>query len=198
MNSWSSGILEHDADPPADLGAGCAARRAARRCVTVPRLAALIAVEGEHERRLAGAVRAEHGDPLAGARREVDAAQRVVTVGVGEREVAHLEGRACHRDHHASDGDDRRRERPQQAHDPRPGASPARRGPASIPRSRATPSPGTPARRARTSGRTARRPSWPRRAPARAARRRTTRLAGDAHAPDLVGDHVAVADHERR
>ena len=74
MNSWSSGswntmptrrrisarlrLLDRQ---PAD-GDGAAAGR-------------VDPVEGEHERRLAGAVRAEHGDPLAGLDREVDAVE---------------------------------------------------------------------------------------------------------------------------
>ena len=48
-------------------------------------------VEGQHERRLAGAVRAEHGDPLAAGDDEVDAVERDVPVRVGEREVADLQ-----------------------------------------------------------------------------------------------------------
>ena len=49
------------------------------------------AVEGEDQRRLAGAVGAEDGDPLACRDREIDAPQGLVPVGIGERKVAHLE-----------------------------------------------------------------------------------------------------------
>ena len=49
------------------------------------------AVEVQHQRRLAGAVGAEQGDPLAPVDVQVHAEQRLVAVGVGEREAADVE-----------------------------------------------------------------------------------------------------------
>ena len=50
----------------------------------------------QDERRLAGAVRAEHGDPLARRDVEVDAGERRAAVGVGEAEAADLAAPARH------------------------------------------------------------------------------------------------------
>ena len=51
------------------------------------------AVEVQHERRLAGAVRPEQRDPLAARDRQVDAEQGLVAVRVGEGEAADLQRR---------------------------------------------------------------------------------------------------------
>ena len=59
------GVLEDDADPAADLAQVRLRRPGARRPAPSPAPAAEDAVEVQHERRLAGAVRAEEGDPLA-------------------------------------------------------------------------------------------------------------------------------------
>ena len=50
------------------------------------------AVEVQDERRLAGAVGPEHGDPLPRLDPQVDAVERLVTVGVGEGEALDQEG----------------------------------------------------------------------------------------------------------
>ncbi len=47
----------------------------------------------EHQRGLAGAVRAEQRDPLALLDVQVDAVERLVAVGVGEGEAADVEDR---------------------------------------------------------------------------------------------------------
>ena len=82
-------VLEDDADPAPDLRAGSLGRPAGpadRRPSPSP--AAQDAVEVQDERGLAGAVGAEQRDPLAALRRQVDAEQRLVAVGVGEGEAA--------------------------------------------------------------------------------------------------------------
>ncbi len=64
----------------------------------MPRAGLQDAVEVQHEGGLAGAVGAEHGDPLAALHLEVDAEERLVAVGVGERHRLQVEHRgACHR-----------------------------------------------------------------------------------------------------
>ena len=50
----------------------------------------------QHERGLAGPVGSEEGDPLAAVDVEVDAEESLVTVGVGEGEVPHVEHRGAH------------------------------------------------------------------------------------------------------
>lgn len=60
----------------------------------------------EDERGLAGAVRPEQRHPFAALDAEVDAEERLVPVGIGEREPGDLQGgrgggrgRSCHRNH---------------------------------------------------------------------------------------------------
>ena len=55
------------------------------------------AVEVQHQGRLAGAVGPEHRDALARVHVEVDTEQRLVSVGVGEREAAYVEDRRARR-----------------------------------------------------------------------------------------------------
>ena len=55
------------------------------------------AVEVQHQRGLAGAVGAEQRDPLARCDVQVDAVQRLVPVGVGERQPADVEDGGAHR-----------------------------------------------------------------------------------------------------
>ena len=50
----------------------------------------------QHERGLAGAVGAEQGDPLALVHVQVDAEQRLVAVGVGVGQPAHVEDGSGH------------------------------------------------------------------------------------------------------
>ncbi len=87
------GVLEDHADPPTHLlerravagvdGAAAHAHVAGARRQDP--------VEVVHERGLAGAVRAEQRDALAGLEAEVDAEERLVAVGVGVREAADLQ-----------------------------------------------------------------------------------------------------------
>ena len=97
------GILEHDPDPSPDLLELWPGDRqsgdqdlAGRRRVD--------AVEVEHECGLAGAVRPEHRDALTVLDRQVDAVQRRMPVGIGERQVADLDRRRRHQHepHHTS------------------------------------------------------------------------------------------------
>ena len=77
MNSWSSGSWNTMPTRRRISARLAFARRAARRRSRRRRRRVWMPLRCEHERRLAGAVGAEHGDPLAGADGEVDAAQRL-------------------------------------------------------------------------------------------------------------------------
>src|SRR6185369_4100478 len=84
------GILEDDADALAHLAqVGLGDREA--RDPHLARAAPEDAVEMEDEGGLAGAVRAEQRDPLAFVDPEVDAEERAVAVGVGERDASDIE-----------------------------------------------------------------------------------------------------------
>jgi hypothetical protein len=56
----------------------------------------VVAVEMEDERGLAGAVRAEQGDPLPRVDVQVDAEEGLVSVGVGEGDAVHLDHGDAH------------------------------------------------------------------------------------------------------
>ena len=64
--------------------------------VTVPQSGHQDAVEVQHERGLAGTVGAEQRDPLALVDVQVDAVQRLVAVGVGERDALQVEDGDAH------------------------------------------------------------------------------------------------------
>ena len=167
MNNWSSG----------SWNTMPTRRRISRRfsfstgspvTVTEPELGVEDAVEVEDERGLAGAVRPEHGHPLALLDDEVDAVQRLVPSGIPEHDVADLERWERSRMLQATP---RRRHRwPARAGTPTtPAPSPQCCDRASCRRSRVPPSRGRPARPARTSARTACRPSTRAHVPGRTA-----------------------------
>ena len=85
------GVLEHQADPAADLRPRCRLPTRSPATSTLPVAGLEDAVEVQHQRGLAGPVRPEQRDPLAARDGQVDAEQRLVSVGVGIGEVAHLE-----------------------------------------------------------------------------------------------------------
>ena len=87
------GVLEHDADPAPDLGDVVLGDRQPADG-DAPGAGDEDAVEVQHQRGLAGAVGAEQGDALALVDVEVDAEQRLVAVGVGEREAVDVEDRS--------------------------------------------------------------------------------------------------------
>ena len=201
------GVLEHDADPPADLGeVGLHHRQPADDHLARP--AVVDPVEVEDERGLARPVGPEHGHPLPRPHGEVEAVEGLPPVGVGERAGPSTSSMAggCDwaggsvgsvmRGHPGGDGDHGAiagRDWPSasRAWGRRPG--PRR---ASCRRSPATPWPGAPARPARRSGRTGSRRRGERR-PARASGGRSPATGGRSFMPPhLVGDHVEVADHE--
>ena len=88
------GVLEDDADPAADL---LEVLLLHRQPADGHRAGAggEDAVEVQHQRRLAGAVGPEQRDPLALVHVQVDAVQRLMPVGVGERETADVEDRGA-------------------------------------------------------------------------------------------------------
>ena len=89
------GVLEDDADAAPDLGEVVLGDgQAGHRDGAGP--GGQDAVEVQHERGLAGAVRAQHGDPFAAVHVEVHAEERLVPVGVGERQAAHVENGGTH------------------------------------------------------------------------------------------------------
>ena len=85
-------VLEDQADVSADLPQRPRADRDA--CDLDFALAQQEAVEAQHQGRLAGAVRAEHGDPLAVRHVQLDAVQRQVAVGVAVADAARVDGAA--------------------------------------------------------------------------------------------------------
>ena len=90
------GVLEDDADPAPDLAQVLARhRQAADRDLPAP--GREDAVEVQHERGLAGAVGPQERDPLTLLDPEIDAVQRLVAVGVGEREPPDVEHGDAHR-----------------------------------------------------------------------------------------------------
>ena len=89
------GVLEDDADPPPDLlQVPLGDRQPGDLHAAAP--AAQDAVEVQHQGGLAGAVGPEQRDPLAALDAQVDAVERLVSVGVGEREVLDEQGGGGH------------------------------------------------------------------------------------------------------
>ena len=88
-------ILEDDPHSPADLPQVLLAHLEPTD-VNASEAAAEDAIEVQHEGGLAGPVRAEQRHPLAAADGQVDAEQRLTTVGVREGQAADVE-RRCHR-----------------------------------------------------------------------------------------------------
>ena len=86
-------VLEHEADPRPQRPRVRRAHRQAGDLQLAGRRGEK-AVEVQHERGLAGAVRTEHGDPLAAGHPQVDAAEGVAPVGVPVREPAGRDRRA--------------------------------------------------------------------------------------------------------
>ncbi len=85
------GVLEDDADLAADLGhVGAADREPGDG--DGARASGEDAVQVQDEGGLAGAVRAEQGDPLAAPDGQVHPEEGLVAVGVGVGEAAHVEG----------------------------------------------------------------------------------------------------------
>ncbi len=146
------GVLEHDPDALADL-AEVGLRHGQPADPHLPGAAAEDAVQVQHQGRLAGAVRAEERDPLAFADGEIDAEERAVAVGIGERHPADFECGCGHVSTHASAAMSDAHSGEAQRHQPLPRLGPNDlRAAASNRRSRVRSWRGTRARRARTSG----------------------------------------------
>ena len=116
MNSWSSGSWKMSPTRAAHLAQRRGADAHAGDLELA--LAGQQAVEPQHQRRLAGAVRAEDGDSLAVRHVQVDAVERDVAVGVavadavGVDGAAHETSRQSERDEEQRDGGDEQHVRP--------------------------------------------------------------------------------------
>ena len=200
MNSWSSGSW-NTMPTRRRISARLARSTASPPTVTDPSARRVDAVEGEHERRLAGAVGSEDGDPLAGARRRGrrrrapggrrgrgSARSRTSSAAASSpaaptRPTAATTAASAGHSRHTTHA---RAVAGGAAHRHRAGVAPRRHRQVHPLAALVGPHEQGAGRRGHGPG------------VADPARRRAPRLPGDAHAPQLVADDVAVADHERR
>ena len=90
------GVLEDDADAPADL-AEVRLGHGQPADVDSAALGSVDAVEVQDQGGLAGAIRAEYGNAFATVDREVDAVERDMPVGIREGDVGEVNCRCTHR-----------------------------------------------------------------------------------------------------
>ena len=192
------GVLEDDADAPADL-LDVLAGDLHPADPHGARARPVHAIEVQHERRLARPVRPEQRDPLAALDAQVHAEEGLVAVGVRERQPRDLEGRDRHQAQYPDIASRRRGDGRHEGHRPRR----RRRGRRGERRHRARVAAGEHREvhaLAALVGAQEQRPDRPHRRPelpdeARVVAAGHTR---EAHPPGLGGDDLEVAQHQRR